>query len=307
MLLRLLQAAVETLMSFRALSIRAKLIGAFSIMSILIVGLGISSIMGMRQLDKHISALAEDWIPGVRDAGGLDTKLMEFRLRVTRLAMAETADELQAADRDVQESLKRVSNGAAAYEKTIRLDEDRAQYNEFMSAWNTYREEAQALVDFARHGERAKAQGHLQKLRPIGLKAGGILDKLVTWNSDQAQKAHDLADQAYDRTMLVSLAALATAIAMAAGLAFFITRSIGSGISSIVAPMRALAEGDLAVAVPFQGEKTELGTIAAAVQVFKEALIAKKAADEATALEADAKMRRAQMPPRCAGRRCWTI
>ncbi|HEX2725732.1 MAG TPA: MCP four helix bundle domain-containing protein, partial [Beijerinckiaceae bacterium] len=78
-------------------------------MVVLIVALGFSSIMGMRHLDKQISVLAEDWLPGVRDVGTLDTRLMELRLRITRLAMADTPDQLQAADRDVQDGLKRVA------------------------------------------------------------------------------------------------------------------------------------------------------------------------------------------------------
>ncbi|WP_436430870.1 hypothetical protein, partial [Enterococcus faecium] len=41
-------------------------------------------------------------------------------------------------------------------------------------------------------------------------------------------------------------------------------------------------------------EKTEIGTMADTLQVFKDALIAKKAADEAAALDADAKIQRGQ-------------
>ena len=282
-------------MSPRTLSIRAKLIGAFSMMVVLIIGLGAVSLMGMRQLDAQITLLAEDWVPGVREAGNLNTRLMEFRLRITRLAMAADTDDMKAADNDVQESLKRVGDGAVGYEKTIRLDEDRAQFNEFMSAWDSYRKAAQPLIEAARKGDRKGAEEHLDKLRAIGLRAGAVLSKLVAWNSEQADQAHHNADAVYDRTILTAMIGLGIAMAIAAGLAFLIIRSIGSGIASIVAPMRGLADGNLAVEVPFRGEKTELGTIAAAVQVFKDALIAKKQADEAAALEADAKMRRAQV------------
>jgi methyl-accepting chemotaxis protein len=44
--------------------------------------------------------------------------------------------------------------------------------------------------------------------------------------------------------------------------------------------------------VPHQGEKTEIGAMADTLQVFKEALIAKKAADEAAAIDAEAKIER---------------
>ena len=56
--------------------------------------------------------------------------------------------------------------------------------------------------------------------------------------------------------------------------------------------MQALGDGDLTAEVPHQGEKTEIGAMADALQVFKEALIAKKAADEAAAHDAEAKIER---------------
>jgi methyl-accepting chemotaxis protein len=56
--------------------------------------------------------------------------------------------------------------------------------------------------------------------------------------------------------------------------------------------MQALGAGDLTADVPHRGEKTEIGTMADALQVFKEALVAKKTADETAARDAEAKIER---------------
>ena len=77
-----------------------------------------------------------------------------------------------------------------------------------------------------------------------------------------------------------------TAIILGAAFSFYVIRDISTGIASIVTPMQALGEGDLGAEVPHQGEKTEMGMMADALQVFKDALIAKKAADEAAAMDA---------------------
>jgi methyl-accepting chemotaxis protein len=44
-----------------------------------------------------------------------------------------------------------------------------------------------------------------------------------------------------------------------------------------------LGQGDLTAVVPHQGMKTEIGTMGDALQIFKQALIDKRAADEAAA------------------------
>jgi methyl-accepting chemotaxis protein len=79
------------------------------------------------------------------------------------------------------------------------------------------------------------------------------------------------------------------------GIAFGLGRSISRPIGRLIENMRSLAEGNLDATIEGTERKDELGTMARRVQVFKDALIAKKAADEAAAVEADAKMRRAQV------------
>jgi methyl-accepting chemotaxis protein len=70
---------------------------------------------------------------------------------------------------------------------------------------------------------------------------------------------------------------------------------------SVVAPLKAMAKGmhrlsagDLSIPVEGSDRADELGEMARALQVFKDALIAKQAADASAAAAADAKMRRAE-------------
>jgi methyl-accepting chemotaxis protein len=76
------------------------------------------------------------------------------------------------------------------------------------------------------------------------------------------------------------------------GVSIYLVRDVSSGIASIVKPMQSLGAGDLTAHVPHQGMKTEMGTMGDALQVFKQALIDKRAADEAAALDAEAKIER---------------
>jgi methyl-accepting chemotaxis protein len=75
--------------------------------------------------------------------------------------------------------------------------------------------------------------------------------------------------------------------------AWALIRNISKGIASVIAPMRALAGGDLTVAVPAHDQATEIGMIAAGVQAFKEALIEKERIDREATHEGEAKMARA--------------
>jgi methyl-accepting chemotaxis protein len=56
--------------------------------------------------------------------------------------------------------------------------------------------------------------------------------------------------------------------------------------------MQALGHGDLTAVVPHQGEATEIGAMADVLQLFKQALIDKRASDAAASADADAKIQR---------------
>lgn len=74
---------------------------------------------------------------------------------------------------------------------------------------------------------------------------------------------------------------------------FIIVQGVSKGIAAIVQPMKMLADGDLSVAIPHRGEKTEIGLIADAGQVFKNGLVRMRALEKETAsARADAEQQR---------------
>ncbi|SFL26743.1 methyl-accepting chemotaxis protein [Methylobacterium pseudosasicola] len=78
------------------------------------------------------------------------------------------------------------------------------------------------------------------------------------------------------------------------GLLLLIGNGLSRPIGRLTEAMRALAGGNLTVPVADQARGDEVGAMARAVQVFKDALIAKQEAEAAIAADNAAKMRRAQ-------------
>ena len=68
-------------------------------------------------------------------------------------------------------------------------------------------------------------------------------------------------------------------LVIAALLAFFIARSISRPVNTLTSAMSQLATGDLSTEVPATERHDEIGKMAKALMVFKEALIANKEAE----------------------------
>ena len=72
---------------------------------------------------------------------------------------------------------------------------------------------------------------------------------------------------------------------------FWLRRTIGTPIVTMTQAMRALAAGDNDVVVPAAGRRDEVGHMAAALQAFKDAAVARRSAESEAAASRDAAMR----------------
>jgi methyl-accepting chemotaxis protein len=93
-------------------------------------------------------------------------------------------------------------------------------------------------------------------------------------------------------TIMILVAAIALAIGAFAG--WLIGRSIAHPVRDMTGAMDQLAKGNLDTAIPALDNKDEIGDMARTVVVFKDALVAQRAADATAKADAEAKLQRAQ-------------
>jgi methyl-accepting chemotaxis protein len=275
------------------LSIRAKIVAVVSLLLASLAAIGLFGLVQMRSLNAATHEIQSVWLPSVRTLGDLRASTITYRIVVRDLvaltdpqARARTGKTLDTVGQTVEKLRK-------AYEPMVNSDDERQIYKEFAENWFSYTFEAQDMLALAARGENNEAhEVNASKVNPIGLKADAALRKGVELNNRRADDAAHEAQRNYDRAFWTVLSALAALALAGVLIAIYLVRDVSRGIGSIVAPMRALGEGDLTALVPHQGEKTEIGQMADTLQVFKDALLAKKAADEAAAAEAEAKIER---------------
>ncbi|WP_374652355.1 methyl-accepting chemotaxis protein [Dongia sp.] len=92
--------------------------------------------------------------------------------------------------------------------------------------------------------------------------------------------------------ILIAVATVALAVGVLAG--WLIGRSISRPVRNMTETMAELAKGNLETSIPAQENKDEIGDMARTVVIFKDALIAQRAADAAARADAEAKLKRAQ-------------
>ncbi|MBY0380463.1 MAG: MCP four helix bundle domain-containing protein [Xanthobacteraceae bacterium] len=278
------------------ISIRAKLIGLVSVLLLAIGALGSFAIVEMRTINRSTQEIQANWLPSIRLLGEMRTQAARFRA-VLRDTLTEPDDAFMA---DIEKNLaaraRDFDKAFAAYAPLTSSAEERSMYDDIGASWKKFRASSDEVVALAKqHDVTGARKLNKEKSVPMGRAMDAAMSKIVDFNDRGAEAAGLRATRDYDISFMVVLAALFIAVAAGTSAAFLIVRDIAKGIASVIKPMRMLGNDDLTAEIPYQGEKTEIGQIADTLQVFKTALIAKKAADLAAANEASSKMKRAEV------------
>jgi len=277
---------------FARLSIRAKITAVVAFLLVAMSAMGALNVRQMYAINASTVDIVSNWLPSVRVLGDLRAATITYRaivrshLLATNEAGKQAQEDLLAKWTDILERARK------AYEPMITTAEERAVYNEFNASWAEYFADVKQVLVMSRKNEDNEARALHAKASLAGVKADEALQKGVTLNSKGADAAGMRAAQSFDFAIEMVLASLLLAMIVGIGAAVLLVRDVSAGIRSIVVPMQALGEGDLSAQIPHRSEKTEMGAMADSLQVFKEALIAKKAADEAAAQDAEAKIER---------------
>jgi methyl-accepting chemotaxis protein len=277
-------------------SIRTKIIAVVAFLLVAMTGMGLLAVRNMRAINASTVDIVTNWMPSVKALGDLRAGVITYRNVIREHMLAGTLEEKQAAEKILGTVVEANTKIRASYEAMITSPEERALYNQWVQKWTEYKKGTEEVMALSRK-EAGKIPHDAHELNSktvnkIGLESDEILRKDIELNNKGADAAASDAADNYAHAFMMLAVILGAAVIMGIGVSFYLVRDVSAGIASIVSPMQALGNGDLGAQVPHQGEKTEIGAMANVLQVFKEALIAKKAADEAAAVDAEAKIER---------------
>ncbi|TPQ34487.1 methyl-accepting chemotaxis protein [Bradyrhizobium guangdongense] len=278
------------------LSIRIKILSVLSVLVLSLAGVGVMAIATMQNINAHTVEIAESWLPSVRALGSMRADINELRVVIRLHLMQESAEGKASAEKRMGPLLERIASTRKHYEPLITSPEERSLYEQWSHRWDDYMNAVHELLALSRKNVgsfSAEANNMLQtKVAKMAQAADPLLLKGIEINNQGAEAETKAAADSYRLIFRVLVGIILTAVLLAIAAAYFLVRDVSRGIASIIEPMQALGEGDLAAEVPHRGERTEIGSMADALQIFKEALIAKRAADQAAARDAEAKIER---------------
>jgi methyl-accepting chemotaxis protein len=277
------------------ISIRIKIISVIVFMLIAMSGLGLLALRSMQSINAHTVDITTNWMPSVRVLGALRADINVYRLTLRAHVMALSAEAKATVEKRMAGMLDNVKKDIRTYQPLISNPEERRLHENWVRAWDKYTAEADKVLDISRRSVGRlpdDIEGLFKATAIASAESEDLLLKAIEFNDNGAAAATRGAAEGYNGAFWVVVSIIAAAIIAGTCLGFYLVQDVSAGIASIIKPMQALGSGDLTAEVMHRGEPTEIGAMADTLQVFKDALIAKREADQAAARDADAKLER---------------
>ncbi|MBR0990736.1 MCP four helix bundle domain-containing protein [Bradyrhizobium japonicum] len=271
------------MMRLTDISIRNKVLSAFSVVVLVALGLGAFAVDRLGSVNDSAAEIRDNWLPATGWLGSLSKSAEQVRQRQGQLVLSSSASEVARSEGLIGETLQDFDQVWKKYEPTVTTSAEMAIVEPLKRAWATYLQNGRQLADLAKKNRDEAAQFYMSKMaedfRPV---RKGFADVLA-FNVDAGKKEADKGAEIFRSARMWILGALAVAAGLCALMGYLIIASVSRPIVAMTDIMRRLAGGDRAVAIDGVDRKDEIGKMAGAVLVFKESAIETERLREAQA------------------------
>ncbi|WP_214777779.1 methyl-accepting chemotaxis protein [Exiguobacterium sp. s22] len=235
------------------MSIRNKLITAFSIMFVLLLGVSGYSWYALNASKAAQEDMTVSWVPGMDQIHQVDKQLLEIRRHLIRHALVEDAVTKQNIERDIQASVAILEQRMDGYEDTIIMEEDQQLFDQASSDWANFQTVMTELIRISNEEGTAAAETYIRDTADASADTlSNSLGLLVNLNREEIQTDTAAAAKMFEQVQLTLFIVLGVAAVMTILMMLFIFRSIFEPLKEFKTKMRELAtsEGDLTTSIP---------------------------------------------------------
>lgn len=271
----------------RRLSIKSAMITIFVFIGCIFGGISALSILSLTSLNNSTVEIAQHRLPAVKVTGDIKFALASERLAYARHILSKTPEEITAQEKTIAGKVADFDAALNAYAPLITSETGAEMVKTIAARMQEFRTAANAMLVLSRenHNDEATAL-YTGEVRTRALAAAEAIEALATRNVERATATATDAEATFSSTVELLYVAIGVSVAIVLGAAAYAMIGVVRPITVITASMQLLASGDTAKAIPFAGRADEIGSMAGAVEVFRQNAITK------TRMEADAENNR---------------
>ncbi|AIR90856.1 chemotaxis protein [Pseudomonas cremoricolorata] len=233
-------------MSIRRLNIAPRALLGFSLIGVLMLALGIFSLVQMGDIRQAGVKIETVGVPSIKALNELTTANLRLRtLTYTLLANRDPQSQAETLRR-MDERNAQTDKARQTYQNLVEAQNEQVIFDHFGQLLGEYRQleaRVRELSSANRLDElRALLNGDMLKNSEA---INQVMGELVQFNTDQARKSNDAAQNSYDSAITLVIALLIVATLLTFIFAFVLTRSIVKPVEDALRTAEQIAVGDL--------------------------------------------------------------
>jgi methyl-accepting chemotaxis protein len=258
-------------------SIKSSLLLIFSSVALLFGIVAYLAIDGLSKTNGSTEEIATNWLPSVQASRTINLNMANLRLAYRDHIIAQSDAEKKTREEAIAAAEDTVRKSIDAYVALASWDRERQLISGIKENVEGYIASKPQLLALSRENKTEEAGLYLGgEMRTYSDKLKELTTGLVELNVIGSQEAAKVSRTTYASVEFYLFVAIGLAGLLVVGAVAFVLTGIANPITQITASMRRLAEGDTGSKIPFAGRADEIGSMAGAVEVFRQAAIANK-------------------------------
>ncbi|AWI89605.1 methyl-accepting chemotaxis protein [Methylobacterium sp. DM1] len=266
------------------ISIKSALAGSFATLLALSVAQGAVGLMKLDAISDKTEELLDTTIPAMNEANAINVLVTRGRLWQFRYATATTESLRAETMAKVDEFIRDRSAKIEAFKAFISTDEEKRLYADLVAKNELLKPTWKSLRDMP-FGSRDASILHLNGEMYAPYRAVADATRaLVELKLSQGQNAGSEIRNEHSSAIRAMLVTLGIAVLLALGAMAYSFFGVARPITRMTERMRRLADGDAQAEVPYAQRHDEIGSMSAAVRVFRDNLLRSRVLEEETVL-----------------------
>ncbi|NBC35474.1 HAMP domain-containing protein [Novosphingobium sp. FSY-8] len=252
------------------LGISAKLLACFAVLLLAMIGMGGFALVKIGEVNERAMELRSRWLPASQLIGDIHAYASQYRIRQSEHVTAETPQKKARGAKLIANAQQAIDRMLSDYGKLVTTPEQKAAFAKLQQDWGTYTAENERLLAMSSAGDAAAATLFAgDSLSNFYTMEDDIL-QLIDLNTKGAAAVSAQAEQIYAQARQFIIGAAGGGVLIALAMLGLLMQTLARPIARMSEAVKQLIAGDLHVDVPGTHRSDELGSLARALDSFKD-------------------------------------
>lgn len=257
-------------------SIRLALVATFSSLALMMTGFAWISLDSLSRFQSKTERITAESLPGMLAAKDVKAEMLEMKIGYLTHITSSSPKATAIAEERIGKAQDDTRKVTASYSEYVHTDAERELLKRTTDGIEAYIKAGEGMINLSKMGMYDGAAKALADMNTISDPTFVAIDELVALNAKDVDDAVLITAETHQSAKQFVFAIIAVTFILLAISTLYVLRGIASPIRTITSAILKLADGDTEQTIPYARRSDEIGSIAGAVEIFRQAAIANR-------------------------------